>query len=129
MTEPGLLQRTTSVIARLLGVFRSRRIEEDVRAEIQAHIDMRTDLLIARGAASDPDFRDLRDQNTVFTNVAAVIPRFSEVWTGDGEPRVLNCAAPTVDFFKVLGIRPILGRSFVPAEFDDLHNSTLLVSY
>src|SRR6266567_1855897 len=53
MTEPGLLQRTTSLIARLLGVFRSGRIEEDVRAEIQAHIDMRTDLLIARGAAPD----------------------------------------------------------------------------
>src|SRR5579884_3308577 len=60
----------------------------------------------ARRSASGPDFRDYRDQNTVFTGVAAVIPHFSEVWTGDGEPRVVNCAATTVEFFNVLGIRP-----------------------
>jgi len=235
MTSPVLLQRVKSLVARLLGVFRSRRIEDDLRDEMQAHIDMRTDLLIARGASttdarqealrlfgnrtlleeearghellprvesvtqdlqyglrllrrnpgftavavlvlglgiglnaamfsvfhqvllaplqfpqgdrlyvvssharslgderrasSGPDFRDFRDQNTVFTNVAAVIPRFSEVWTGDGEARVVNCAAPTADFFKVLGIRPIMGRAFLPDEFNDLHNSTLIISY
>ena len=83
----------------------------------------------ARRAMSGPDFRDFRSQSTAFTSVAALIPSFAEVWTGDGEPRVVNCAAPTREFFDVLGIRPLLGRVFVPAEFNDLHNTTLLVSY
>ena len=83
----------------------------------------------ARRAASGPDFRDYRDQNTLFSGVAAVIPRFSEVWTGDGEPRVVNCAAPTVQFFTVMGIKPAMGRVFVPSEFHDLANETALVSW
>lgn len=228
-------RRAASLIARLANVFRSRAIEDDVQAEIDAHIAMRTDLLIAQGArpedarneavrrfgnrtlitesarsqellpglesvvqdaryglrvlrrnlgftaittlvlglgiglnaaifsvfdqvllaplrfpdagrlyavsssapslgdarrlSSGPDFRDYREQNAVFSSVAAVIPRFSEVWTGDGEPKVVNCAAPTMQFFTVLGIRPALGRFFVPDEFNGLRNTTLLVSW
>lgn len=83
----------------------------------------------ARRSASGPDFRDYRDQNTVFSGVAAVIPHFSEVWTGDGEPRVVNCAASTQEFFNVMGIRPALGRVFVPNEFHDLRNTTAVVSW
>jgi putative ABC transport system permease protein len=65
----------------------------------------------------------------VFAGVAAVIPRFAEVWTGDGEPRIVTCASPTIDFFRTMGIRPVLGRVFVPDEFHDLANSTLIVSW
>jgi predicted permease len=83
----------------------------------------------ARRAASGPDFRDYRDQNTVFSGVAAAIGHFSEVWTGDGEPRVLNCAAPTIQFYSVMGIRPVLGRLFTPDEYTSLHNSTVLISW
>ena len=86
-------------------------------------------LYVVSSHASGPDFRDYRDQNTVFSGVAAVIPHFSEVWTGDGEPRVVNCAAATADFFNVMGIRPVLGRVFVPGEFHDLRNGTVLVSW
>ena len=83
----------------------------------------------ARRMASGPDFRDYRDQATAFSGVAAVIPRFAEVWTGDGEPRIVTCAAATIDFFRTIGIRPVLGRVFVPDEFHDLGNSTLIVSW
>ena len=82
-----------------------------------------------RRTSSGPDFRDYRDQSTLFTGVAAAIPPFSEVWTGDGEPRVLNCASPTQGFFEVLGIHPALGRLFLPNEFHDLGNETLLISW
>jgi putative ABC transport system permease protein len=83
----------------------------------------------ARRAASGPDFRDYRDQNTVFSGVAAIIPRFTEVWTGDGKPRVVNCASPTQQFFSVMGIRPVLGRLYNPQEYTDLHNTTVLISW
>lgn len=83
----------------------------------------------ARRASSGPDFRDYRAQSTVFTGLAAAIPHFAEVWTGDGEPRVVNCAATTEGFFTVMGIRPALGRVFAPSEFHDLQNETLIVSW
>src|SRR4051812_48354225 len=83
----------------------------------------------ARRAASGPDFRNYRDQNTVLSGVAAIIPRFTEVWTGDGEPRVLNYASPTQQFFSVMGIRPVLGRLYTPQEYTDLHNTTILISW
>jgi len=83
----------------------------------------------ARRAASGPDFRDFRDQNTVFSGVAAVIGHFSEPWTGDGPPRVLNCAAPTLQFFSVMGIRPFMGRLYTPEEYTSLHNSSVLISW
>ena len=83
----------------------------------------------ARRAGSGPDFRDFRDQNTVFSAVAAVVPHFSEVLTGEGSPRVVNCAAPTIEFFGVMGIRPVLGRFYTPAEYTDLRNSTILISW
>ena len=229
------ITRFASLFDRIVGVFRSQRIEKDLRAEMQAHIDMRAEWLVARGrppdearreavrqfgnrthmeeraraqrllpplesvmqdlryglrligrnpgftaitivvlglgtglnaamvsvfehvllaplplpepgrlyvvsshshslgdarrAASGPDFRDYRDQGTSFSGVAALIPRFSMVWTGDGEPRVVNCAAVTMQFFSVTGIQPAMGRVFVPSEFGDLQNETALISW
>lgn len=82
-----------------------------------------------RRASSGPDFRDYRDQNMVFSEVAAVIPRFTEPWTGDGTPRIVNCTAPTLQFFSMVGIRPALGRLYTPEEYTSLHNSTVLISW
>jgi len=81
-----------------------------------------------RRAGSGPDFRDFRDQSTIFSGLAAAIPRFSEPWTGDGEPRVVICTAPTQQFFSVLGIRPILGRLYTPNEYAVLESHTVLIS-
>lgn len=83
----------------------------------------------ARRLNSGPDFRDYRDQNTVFTGVAAAIGYFSEVWTGGGEPRVVSYAAGTQEFFNVLGVHAYMGRLFTPEEFKSLQNSTIVISY
>src|SRR5215469_6075582 len=83
----------------------------------------------ARRSNSGPDFRDSRDQNTVFSGVGAAISHFTEPWTGDGPPRVLNFAAGTQQFFSVLGVRPVLGRLFVPEEYKSLHNSSVIISW
>jgi putative ABC transport system permease protein len=83
----------------------------------------------ARRSNSGPDFRDYRDQNTVFSEIGAAIPHFSETWSGDGPPRVLNCAAGSQQFFNVLGLRPVLGRLFTPDEYHSLHNSSVIISW
>lgn len=82
----------------------------------------------ARRPSSGPDFRDYRDQNTVFSEAAAVIPSFTEPWTGDGPPRVVICTGPTPQFFSVMGIRPVLGRLYTPQEYATLDSNVLLIS-
>ena len=82
-----------------------------------------------RRAVSGPDFRDYRDQNTVFSGVAAAISHFTFPWTGDGPPRIVNATAPTQQFFRVLGIRPVIGRLYTPQEYTSLENDTMLISW
>ncbi|MGA7630135.1 MAG: ABC transporter permease [Terriglobales bacterium] len=93
---------------------------------VSSHAASRGD---ARRSNSGPDFRDYRDQNTVFSEIGAAIPHFSEPWSGDGPPRVLNCAAGSQQFFNVLGLRPVLGRLFTPDEYHSLHNSSVIISW
>ncbi|MGB8805625.1 MAG: hypothetical protein WCC93_11920, partial [Chthoniobacterales bacterium] len=57
-------------------------------------------------AASGPDFVDYLEQNRSFAHIAEYPPRFTFTWTGDGEPRLVNCTAPSEQFFTMLGIRP-----------------------
>ncbi|MGA2353648.1 MAG: ABC transporter permease, partial [Terriglobales bacterium] len=83
----------------------------------------------ARRSNSGPDFRDYRDQNTMFSEIGAAIPHFSEPWSGDGPPRVLNFASGSQQFFSVLGLRPVLGRLFTPDEYQSLHNSSVIISW
>jgi putative ABC transport system permease protein len=80
-------------------------------------------------AASGPDFVDYLQQNRSFSHMAEYISLFTFTWTGDGEPRLVNCTAPSQQFFTMLGIRPYLGRLYEPREYTYLENDTLIVSY
>src|SRR5690348_1756601 len=52
------ITRFASLFDRIVGVFRSQRIEKDLRAEMQAHIDMRAEWLVARGRPPDEARRE-----------------------------------------------------------------------
>jgi putative ABC transport system permease protein len=80
-------------------------------------------------AASGPDFADYLEQNRSFAQMAEYLPNFTFTWTGDGEPKLVNCTAPSEQFFTMLGIRPYLGRLYEPREYTYLENDTLIVSY
>lgn len=80
-------------------------------------------------AESGPDFVDYLEQNRSFTHIAEYVPRFTFTWTGDGEPKLVICTAPSEEFFNMLGIRPYLGRLYEPREYTYLENDTLIVSY
>ena len=65
--------------------------------------------------SSYPDYLDIRDQNTVFTGLAAHCPMFANLkWEGRSE--LLLGEIATSNYFDVLGIRPVLGRFFLPEE-------------
>src|SRR5205823_7720691 len=56
-------------------------------------------------------------------------PRFTFTWTGEGEPKLVNCTAGSEDFFATMGIRPHLGRLYDPREYSYFKDDTMVVSY
>lgn len=61
------------------------------------------------------DYRDLRDSNHTFTGILA----FHADWialTGDDAPLRIYGANVSSNYFDVLGIKPLRGRFFLPAE-------------
>ena len=70
------------------------------------------------GAISFPNFRDWQAQNHTFTAMA--LTRSNAVrFTDNGYVQAMRVNLVTSDFFDVLGVKPIAGRSFRPGE-DDL---------
>jgi len=70
----------------------------------------------ARRSASGPDFRDYRDQNTVFTGLAAATFALPLNWGGQAEPQQLQASMVSPNFFDVLGVKAYRGRFFYPDE-------------
>jgi putative ABC transport system permease protein len=61
------------------------------------------------------NFLDWRSQNHVFTHMAAYREDGFNLKIG-AEPKRVNGARVTVDFFAVLGVQPAVGRAFLPPE-------------
>ena len=61
---------------------------------------------------SFPNFTDWRNQNTVFSSIAAYQPS-SFTLTGSGLPEQLEGRYITHDWFQTLGITPVVGRDFL----------------
>jgi putative ABC transport system permease protein len=68
-----------------------------------------------RGNLSVADFVDWKNGNTVFEQVAAY-SRSRFTLTGESEAEEVAGAAVTADFFSILGMKPILGRTFQPGD-------------
>ena len=65
--------------------------------------------------ASYPNFVDWRDQNRGFEQIAAYSDATFNL-TGTSQPERIRSAIVSPAFFPLLGIKPILGRVFLPAE-------------
>jgi predicted permease len=63
---------------------------------------------------SYPDYQDYQ-QNQVFEEIAAYTGG-GGIMSGRGEPERVFAPAASANFFKVLGVQPILGRGFQPGE-------------
>jgi putative ABC transport system permease protein len=68
---------------------------------------------LQRGSHSYPNFFDLRSQNTTLQHTACYHSS-DYIMTGRGEPARLQGAVVTSDLFPVLGVAPMLGRTFLP---------------
>jgi len=76
---------------------------------------------------SNPNFRDYRDQNQTFAEMAAY-GGLAVNLSGGGEPEQLNGNIVSGNFFSMLGVQPALGRGFLPEEdkVDGAHPVTVL---
>jgi len=81
---------------------------------------------IASMGVSYLNFLDWREQNRVFTGVAAYDGRWDYTLTGIGEPEELLCAWVSYNAFEILGVAPILGRTFT-AEEDRWKNGLVVI--
>jgi predicted permease len=64
---------------------------------------------------SYPDYRDLRDNNHSFTGILAWHHDWLSLTSGDTPIRIYG-ANVSANYFDVLGVKPIMGRFFLPAE-------------
>ena len=70
-----------------------------------------------RGSLSPPNYFDLREDQGVFSGLAAYWSP-SVTLTGEGDPERLLAATVSYNLFDVLGVPPVLGRAFT-AEDDE----------
>ncbi|MEO8129378.1 MAG: ABC transporter permease [Bryobacteraceae bacterium] len=77
-----------------------------------------------RNNLSPADYVDWRKQNQVFTDVAALRNRSASL-TGAGTPEMVIGRQVTANLFDVLGVKPMLGRTF--SEEEDRTNASVVV--
>jgi putative ABC transport system permease protein len=77
---------------------------------------------------SYPNFLDWREQNKVFSGIAAMQFRSLNL-TGKDEPERLAGRAVSAELFDVLDVKPALGRSFSPEEDRPGANPVCIISY
>ena len=77
---------------------------------------------------SPQDFADWKSQNHVFESMGASTDVVYTL-TGAGEPAVIIAYAFSADYFHVLGVEPILGRTFLPEEEQPGKNHVTVLSY
>jgi putative ABC transport system permease protein len=78
-------------------------------------------------AASPADYFDWRAQSHSFAALAAYRGG-SLTLTGGQEPEALTAATVMGDFFSVLAIQPVLGRTFAPGEEEPGHDDVVILS-
>jgi putative ABC transport system permease protein len=70
--------------------------------------------------ASPFDLTDFREQGTQFEALAGVFTGQSSLTGGDGDPVQVEFGGVTPNFLSVLGVRPAIGRDFVPEDAEPI---------
>jgi predicted permease len=77
-----------------------------------------------------PDYETLRDGQKSFSDLTAFAIPSTVSLTGKGKPERAWAVVASANYFDVLGVRPVLGRGFVPADDRTANGSPVaVVSY
>jgi putative ABC transport system permease protein len=77
---------------------------------------------------SFPNYKDYKDQNQSFEQLAAYSPRSANL-TGEGEPVRVMGVAGTSELLPMFGVRPHLGRNFTAEEDQPGASGVVLLGY
>jgi putative ABC transport system permease protein len=67
-------------------------------------------------ALSHPNLLDFQSRNQVFAGLAGYAGPFGITLTGQGRPERIFAELVTANYFETLGVRPFMGRFFLPEE-------------
>jgi putative ABC transport system permease protein len=70
---------------------------------------------------------DWKKQNHVFEDIALTSNNDPSTLSGLGEPEPIRVQYTTASFFSVLGVKPVMGRIFLPEEMQD-NSETVVIS-
>jgi putative ABC transport system permease protein len=87
--------------------------------------ETRLDRGMPQVALSEADFWDLRDRTKSFESVAAYHGNEANL-TGGAEPEKVSAPQVTLEFFRTLGINPVLGRDF---SSDEGHSNVAILGH
>lgn len=82
-----------------------------------------------RSQVAPADYRDWREQATVFTDIALARDIGNFNLTGQGEPERLAVARISPHLLSVLGVEPLLGRRFLEGEDQPGRTNVVLLSH
>jgi predicted permease len=73
------------------------------------------------------EFLDWQKQNETFEQIAAYTDNNFNL-SGIGEPERVSCAQVSASLFPLFGVRPLIGRAFLPEEDRPGHNQVAVIS-
>jgi putative ABC transport system permease protein len=129
-----------SIVALALGIGANTAIFTVVNSVLlqPLHFDKPSQLVIVRErnlkagfpqfALSPGNYLDFRDHNRTFSGIAA-FGGASMNCSSTGEPERLRGTKVTNDFFQVLGVSPMLGRTFTAQEAQQGSDQVVILSY
>lgn len=82
----------------------------------------------AKGGPSRGVFTEIRDRSRSYQQLAAYQTGSDLTLTGRGEPERIEGASGTANLFPVLGVAPVLGRSFAPRENQPGNDRVIILS-
>jgi putative ABC transport system permease protein len=83
---------------------------------------------MTRFAVSAANFLDWQKQNHVFQHMGLYTFTRYDI-TGAGKPEAITASPVSSDFFSVLGVQPLHGRTFLPEEDNPGKNHEVVLSY
>jgi hypothetical protein len=83
----------------------------------------------SRNLISPANYPDAKSRNRVFGDLAAVVDIFHLHLTGTGKPEEVPAGAVSANFFQRIGVKPVIGRAFQPAEDQQGRDRVVILSH
>jgi len=75
------------------------------------------------------NYPNSKSRNRVFGDLAAVVDIFHLNLTGASQPEELLAGAVSPNFFQLIGVQPVIGRAFLPAEDQQGRDRVVILSH